>query len=66
MQPSFGYYDIGGGEMVISFYFLDEAGVCKRQELTVLKDHIEATELCNRLNAMLPLMAKAQFEHEKI
>lgn len=65
MEPNFGYYDVCGGRMVISFYYPDEVGHVKREGLTVLKDHIEATELCTKLNAMLPLMAKAQARFEE-
>jgi hypothetical protein len=65
IQPNFGYFDISGGRLVISFYYPDETGATKREELTVLKNHIEVTELCIKLNAMLPLMAQASARFEK-
>lgn len=56
MTPHFGYCETDG---VFQVYFYHHSGGMNfRHPVFRAKDHVEATELCTRLNDVIPIIAR--------
>jgi hypothetical protein len=59
MEPHFGFYEVDDG-CAINFYYPDAQGTTRRETVTTIEDVIQAQELCDNLNLIIPLITKVK------
>lgn len=64
MTPHFAYYEIDGIFQVC--YYRHDSGMTFRHPIFRAKDHIEATELCSRLNDIIPVIERNYVQNDPV
>ncbi len=55
MTPHFGFYQ-AGDNFPISLYYPNEAGKVQQEHITTATNAVDAEQLCDNLNRVIPLL----------
>jgi hypothetical protein len=55
MKPHFGFHEVNN-VCIINFYYED--GATRRELVTTIRDAVEAQQLCDNLNNLIPLLTR--------
>jgi hypothetical protein len=65
MTPHFAYFEAENG-IEIRFYYAGNDNRTTYRHITIVHDHIEATELCVRLNDLMPLIGMLYVQNDPV